>query len=987
VSPHFRLPSGGLIDRTRTLRFTFDGVTMNGHPGDTLAAALIANGVRVMARSFKYHRPRGAFSAGSEEPSALVTLHQGPRTEPNARATTTELFDGLQARGQNCWPALRLDLMAVNDLLSPLLVAGFYYKTFMWPPALWERLYEPLIRRAAGLGRLSGANDPDTADRGHLHCDLLVIGAGPAGLMAALTAARAGARVILADEDFRPGGRLLAETRMVGEVAGASWAETVRAELAAIPGVRLMPRTTVFGVYDQGVYGAVERVGEHLATVPPDLPCHTLWRIRARRAILCAGATERPVAFPGNDRPGILLAGALRAYCNRWVVVPGHCAALFANNDDARQTVADLAAAGVAVAAVIDPRADALPVPGVEHFAGAQVVATRGRAGLHGLTLRLADGTTRRIRCDALAVSGGWNPNGQLASHHRGRPLWDDAISAFVPGPDLPPGLTVAGAAAGRFSTHAALAGGAAAAVAACADLGLAAGKPDIPAAEDAPVVLSPFWHVADARGRAFVDLQHDVTLKDIAIAHRENFHTAEHLKRYTTLGMGTDQGRSAGILGLAAMAALTGRTLPETGAPLARPPYTPVPIAAFAGRSRGKAFRPLRLTPSHGWAAAHGADFLDAGTWKRAAWFKRPGETGWRDTVDREVLAVRATGGICDISTLGKIDVQGADAATLLDLVYCNRMATLKPGRVRYGLMLREDGMVMDDGTAARLAWDRFLISTTTANAAAVLRHLDFAQQCLVPELDVQITPVSDHWAQFAIAGPRARQLLKRMLDEGCDITDAALPFMGWAPVRLRAGGLAARLFRISFSGELGYEIALPARYGADFWARLAEEARSVEMVPCGLEALNVLRIEKGHVTGAEINGQVSAHMLGMGSMIATGKDSIGSVLARRTALCDPEGPRLVGLRVMDAGARLVGGAHLLAVDAPARADQDAGHITSVAHSPHLGRMIGLAFLDRGALRLSEVMRAVSPVDDIDTLVEIVRPCFIDRDGGRMRG
>lgn len=622
-----RTAQGGLVDRNDTLRFTFDGVGYRGHPGDTVASALLANGVQLVGRSFKYHRPRGIFSAGSEEPSALVTRHSGARSDPNARATMTELSAGLEVHAQNCWPGRALDVLAINDLAAPLLAAGFYYKTFMWPASFWEKLYEPIIRRAAGLGQIDGAPDPDKYDRGYLHCDLLVIGAGPAGLAAALTAGRAGARVILADEDFRPGGRLLAERGLLHDVGGAEWVAETLAELSSLPNVRVLPRSTVAGVFDGGIYGLLERVTDHLSQPPTHAPRQTFWRIRAARAALCAGAGERSIAFPGNDRPGVMLAGALRAYANRWGVLAGRRVAIFTNNDDGLRCAHDLVAAGAEIAAVIDTRADAAPMPGLPHYPGAQVVATRGRLGLREITLRDAQGGLHRIACDALGVSGGWNPAVHLTCHQGGRPVWDAGLAAFVPGGALPAGLRVAGAAAGQMSTHAALTSGARIAAEICADLGLHAAEPDLPRAEDAPIAITPFWQVA-AKGRAFVDLQNDVTTKDIALAHRENYRSVEHMKRYTTLGMATDQGRTSNVLGLALMAELTGQGIAETGTTTYRPPFTPVPIGALAGHARGADYRPTRLTPTHAYAAAQGAAFTEVGQWLRAAYFPHPGET-----------------------------------------------------------------------------------------------------------------------------------------------------------------------------------------------------------------------------------------------------------------------------------------------------------------------------------------------------------------------
>ena len=880
---------GGLIDRSTEISFTFNGKAMRGYPGDTLASALLANGQRLVGRSFKYHRPRGIFTAGSEEPNALVELRKGAAQEPNTRATVAELFDGLSARSQNHRGSLEFDLMAVTDLLSPFLSAGFYYKTFMWPRAFWEKLYEPAIRASAGLGRLSMEEDPDTYDKGYLNCDLLVIGAGPSGLMAALAAARTGARVIVADEDFVMGGRLNAETLEVDGASGADWAAGVVAELAAMSNVRLMPRSTVYGAYDHGIYGVLERCTDHLAS-SGGKPRQVLWRVYARHAVLAAGATERPIAFGNNDRPGVMLAGAVRAYANRWGVAPGRRVAVFTNNDDGWRTAADLAAKGVEVPAVIDTRdAPAVcDVPGARHVRGAAVMDTKGRKGLRQITL--TDG--QMIDVDCLAVSGGWNPNVHLTCHQRGRPEWRDDLAAFVPGRDLPPGMVVAGAANGTMTLAAALREGRDVAE----RLGYA-DKSDLPRAEDEPRECASVWHVPQSRARAWLDLQNDVTVKDVKQAHQEGFRAVEHLKRYTTLGMATDQGKTANIPALAIMAECTGRTIPETGTTIFRPPYTPVPIGALAGRARGRDFRPYRLTPSHRWAEANGATFVEVGNWLRAQWFAREGEQGWRDSVDREVLMTRGSVGICDVTTLGKIDIQGRDAREFLNRVYCNGFATLAVGKVRYGLMLREDGIAYDDGTTARLREHHYVMTTTTANAVTVFRRLEFARQCLWPDLDVHLISTTDGWAQFAVAGPNARNLLRKVVDEAHDLSNEAFPFMACGEVTV-CGGMPARLFRISFSGELAYEVAVPARYGNAMMGVLMEAGAEFDAVPYGTEALGVMRIEKGHAAGNELNGQTTAHNLGMGRMVSQKKDCIGNVLSQRPEMLREDAVKLVGFR-----------------------------------------------------------------------------------------
>ncbi len=979
-----RLPTGGQIDRARKISFRFDGQYYKGHPGDTLASALLANGVRLMGRSFKYHRPRGVLTAGSEEPNALVELRTGGRQEPNTRATTIELFDGLQAKSQNAWPSLKFDALAINDRFSNFLTAGFYYKTFMWPAAFWEKLYEPIIRRAAGLGSITTKADPDLYDKGFLHCDLLIIGAGPSGLAAALTAGRAGARVILADEDFRMGGRLNAETFQLGDVAGAQWAAQALAELASLPNVRLLPRTTIFGAFDHGIYGAVERVSDHLPSPDTGKPRQILWRIYAQRALLCAGAIERPIAFANNDRPGIMTASALRTYVNRWAASPAETVAVFTNNDDGHRTAADLLAAGVKLAAVIDTRTDAPSLPGVEVLAGAQVTDSAGRLGLKSVTVRLANGQSRRLNVGALGVSGGWNPNVSLTCHQRGRPVWDDAITGFVPGAELPQGMRVVGAATGQFSTHAALHTGAEGAVQALADLGLSATPADLPQAEDAPINITPFWHVGGTK-RAWLDFQNDVTIKDVKLAHQENFRSVEHLKRYTTLGMATDQGKTSNMGGLAVMAELTGASIQATGTTIFRPPYTPVAMGAIAGRSTGRDFKPTRLTPSHRWATEQGAVFVEAGMWLRAQWFPRAGEKDWRESVDREVLATRASVGVCDVTTLGKIDVQGRDAAAFLNRIYCNGFAKLAVGRVRYGLMLREDGIAMDDGTAARLAEDHFVVTTTTANAVPVYRHMEFARQCLWPDMDVQLISTTEAWAQYAIAGPNARKLLQKIADPGFDLSNDAFPFMACGEITV-CGGLRARLFRISFSGELAYEIAVPTRYGDALIRRLMQEGAEFDVTPYGTEALGVMRIEKGHAAGNELNGTTTARDLGMGRMVSDKKDSIGTVLSRREGLNDPDGLRLVGFRPKNPRARVLAGAHLLELGADMTAANDLGYVTSACYSPNLQSYIAIGFLKSGETRMGDVLRAASPLTGDDTEVEIVSAHFIDPEGERLR-
>ena len=982
-----RLASGGLIDRDRPISFTLDRTPLAGFAGDTLASAVMASGRRVVGRSFKYHRPRGILTAGSEEPNALVELRSGARREPNTKATTVELYEGLEASTQNRWPSVDFDLLRINSLFAPVLGAGFYYKTFMWPAAFWEKLYEPMIRRAAGLGSVSGVSDPDHYEHANAACDVLVIGSGPAGLTAALAAGRSGARVILCDEDFAFGGRLLGDRQEIDGLPGAGWAHAAVAELRGFAEVRLMPRTTVFGVYDGGIFGAVERVSDHVPVPGHHQVRQRLWRITAKRTVLASGATERGIVFGGNDRPGIMMAAAVRMYLNRFAVAAGRRVAVFTNNDDGWRTARDLQASGAGIAAVVDVRES---VPGgltngidAAVITGGVVTATSGGGGIRSLMVQSAAGR-RTVECDILAVSGGWNPNLGLSCHHGSRPTWRDDIAAFVPGA-LPQGMAVAGAANGTMTLARCLADGDQKGRTACEAVGFTPKSGSPYKADDEAFALRAFWHVADSRQKAFVDFQNDVAASDIMLSEREGFRSVEHLKRYTTLGMATDQGRTANVAGLAIMAELTDRAVPEVGTTRHRPPYTPVAIGAFAGHHRGKSFRPIRRTPSHAWAQSQGAVFVESGPWMRAQYFPHSGDKDWLETVSREVRGVREHVGFCDVSTLGKIELQGPDAGAFLDRLYINSFSSLPVGRTRYGLMLREDGFVLDDGTVSRMGDERFFMTTTTANAGRVFQHMHFCHQVLWPELDVQFVSATDQWAQFSVAGPNARRVLQTIVDRPSEIDNGEFPYMAAAELTV-CGGLPARLYRISFSGELAYEIGVPARYGYALAGVLLEAGAPFGIVPYGVEALGVMRIEKGHVAGNELDGRTTAKDLGFGRMMSTKKDYIGRVLAGRPALLDPERPSITGLKPVDPSQRLRAGAHLLPVGAAARAENDEGIVTSVAFSPSLGHWIGLGLLRRSEERVGQRVQAVDPVRNNTVEVEVCAACFIDPQGERLR-
>jgi len=975
----FRLGKGGLIDRSSTLNFTFDGKGFAGHDGDTLASALIANGVHLMGRSFKYHRPRGVIAAGAAEPNALVELREGGRQEANTRATVIELYDGLVAKSQNRWPSLNFDIGAINSLASSIFVAGFYYKTFMWPKSFWEKIYEPMIRRAAGLGSATHAADPDKYEKSYGHCDLLVIGSGPAGLMAALTAGRAGARVILLDEGSRLGGSLLSENEEIGGKSGYDWARDVIAELASLANVTLMPRTTAFGAYDGNVFGALERVNDHVLEPSPYEPRQRYWKIMAKRAVLAAGAEERPIVFGGNDVPGVMLASAMRTFANRYATATGKAAVVFTSNDSGYRTARDLKAKGVHVEVIVDSRndasADAAGIPVLKGRTVADVTSGKIVTGIE-----LSDHTS--IACDTVAMSGGWSPVVNLMCHKGAKPIWNDKLQAFLP-PNTGADLVAAGAANGSMLLSEALREGAETAAKAVSDLGFKTKTASLPKCRDEAFSAQPLWWVKESHGKAFVDYQNDVTPKDLPLAAREGYSSIELAKRYTTAGMATDQGKLGNVNAIAILAEAAGKSIAEIGTTTFRPFYTPVAFAAFAGPYTGHHFMPVRKTPLHDWAEELGAVFVETGLWLRSSWFPLPDEEGWLDPVIREVKAAREKVGICDVSTLGKIDVQGPDAAEFLNRLYCNGFAQLEIGKARYGLMLREDGIVMDDGTTSRLAQDHFFMTTTTANAAKIMAHMEFCHQALWPELDVQYVSVSEQWAQMAVAGPKARPTLQKIVDD-VTLSDETFPYLAAKEIGI-LGGITARLFRISFSGEHAYELSVPADYGNLVARAIMQAGEEFGITPYGIEALSVMRVEKGHVAGGELNGTTTAADLGLGRMMSTKKDYIGRMMAGREGMVAKDREAVVGIRPVDKADRIRAGSHLLKkADAPSLAGSQ-GYITSIAYSPMLGYWLGMALLKNGRERHGEIVKVFDGLRNIHMYAEICDPMHYDKENKKL--
>ena len=995
----FRVEGWGRVDRACPLSFTFNGRAYRGYRGDTLASALLANGVGLVARSFKFHRPRGIFTAGSEEPSALVQLEEGAWTEPNTRATMVELYEGLRARSQNCWPSVAFDVGALSGAFAPFFPAGFYYKTFMWPKNWWKRVYEPIIRQAAGMGRAPTVPDPDRYSARFAHCDVLVAGAGPAGLAAALAAGRAGARVLIADEHAGLGGRQLGETAEIDGQPALEWAACALAELEAMPDVTVLPRTTVCGYYDHGYLIALERVTNHLGPQRDDrLPRERLWRIRARQTVLATGAIERPIVFAGNDRPGTMLAGAASTYLNRFGVLSGRNAVVFTNNDSAYRTACDMRAAGASVQIVDvrhgdsgslarDARRARIPL-----HRGHAIVATRGVKALHECTIAplsaegtVVSGPRRSLCCDTIAVSGGWNPSVALWTQARGTLEWDEATACYQPG-KCPEPVRAAGACNGVFGLADCLVQGTNAGALAARDAGFGDGSasaPKAPAETQQPLralFAVPARRGGRSGGPCFVDLQNDVTVADLELAAREGYRSVEHLKRYTTTGMGTDQGKTSNVNALAVLSGILGVPIEQLGITTLRPPYTPVTFGAIVGASRSERFEPRRTTPIHPWHEEHRATCTHGGGWLRPFAYPRPDEP-LAEAVQRECAAVRSSGGLFDASTLGKIDIQGPDAAAFLDRVYTSRFSNLKLGHCRYGVVLNEEGIVIDDGVTTRLGDHHFHMTTTTGGAANVVAWLEEWLQTEWPDLDVYLADVTEQWAVVVLCGPRARKVLAGLTRIDLD----AFPFMSVRDGKV--AGVPARVFRVGFTGELSYEINVPARYGLHLWQALVEQGEAFGLCPFGTEALHVLRAERGFiVVGQETDGTVTPMDLGLGAMIARSKgDFIGRRSLARTELARRDRRQLVGLLTADPGYVLPQGVHLVETSHPRLPVKTLGHVTSSYMSPNIGRSIALALVESGRQRVGDSLYAFTREGRVER-VEVTAPVFLDPDGERAR-
>ncbi|AZL60543.1 sarcosine oxidase subunit alpha family protein [Tabrizicola piscis] len=983
-----RLSKGGrLIDRSAAVEFTFNGKRLRGYHGDTLAAALLANDQMLVGRSFKYHRPRGIVASGPEEPNALVNLGSGARLEPNQRTTTTELFDGLEATSQNHWPSLEFDVGVVNNYAARFLPAGFYYKTFIHPRPFWKHVFEPIIRRSAGLGKAPTESDVDRYEQAYAFCDVLVIGGGVAGLLAVKAAADAGQRVILLEQTPTLGGRTPVDE---GEVQGKPvqvWLDAVEADLRARDNVTIRTRTCGFGVYDHGYVLADEHLSDH--TPGDGRPRQRLWRIRAGHIIAATGAIERPLSFAGNDVPGVMLASAVRDYVTNYAVSPGDRTVVVTNNDSAYLTALALKAAGLDVPAILDARetaTGALPeaarAAGIRVLTGRAIASVKGGKRVTGVTICAQAGegaVLETISCEAVAMSGGWSPVVHLWSHCGGKLTWDDTISAFVPDPARPPVnhdgsamVSCVGAAAGQL------------ALMSIASVGNAKTKTAKSAAKpEDSVVIPPVWVMPQGapislRSKMWLDYQNDVKVSDVQLAAREGYQSVEHTKRYTTLGMATDQGKLSNINGLAVLADALGQEIPQVGTTTFRPPYTPVTLGTLAGEARGDIFQPLRRTPMHEAHERSGAYFEPVGLWRRPYCFPRAGETH-EQAVHREVLNTRSNLGLLDASTLGKIIVKGPDAGRFLDMLYTGVMSTLPVGKCRYGLMCNEQGFLSDDGVVARIDEDTWLCHTTSGGADRIHAWMEDWLQCEWWDWQVYTANVTEQYAQVAVVGPNARKLLQAL--GGMDVSREALPFMQWKDGTL--GGFPVRVYRISFSGELSYEIAIPASHGAAFWAACMAAGQSLGAMPYGTEALHVMRAEKGFIMiGDETDGTVIPQDLGLDWAISKKKaDFLGKRGQERSFLASPDRWKLVGFETLD-GSVIPDGAYVIADGVNANGQRNTqGRVTSTYHSPTLNRGIAMGLLKHGPDRMGEVVE-FNTVAGGTVKARVRDTVFYDKDG-----
>ena len=997
MSQNFRLDKTGYINRDKKISFKFNGKKYFGYEGDTLASALLANGIHLVGRSYKYHRPRGFIGAGVDEPNAKVQLYNGDETEPNAVATEVELVEGLVAKSQNCWPSVSFDVGAINNLFNKFLPAGFYYKTFMWPKNFWYKIYEPIIRKAAGLGVASLKPDPDRYEHKYEYCDVLVAGSGPSGLASALAAAKNGARVILAEDKPRFGGSLLSDEVTIGNKKGKDWADETIIKLKSMSNVIVKNRSQVFGYYDHNMMVMFERTKDHIQNPNQFMPRQRLWYIRAKEVIVSTGSIERPLVFGNNDRPGIMLASAAKEYIKVYGVLVGKKPIIFTNNDSAYDVAIEFKKNGIDPL-VVDTRinSESSVVKEAKNLNinikfSHGVVNSKGYLRVNSATIgKLSSDKSsyehfENVPCDCICVSGNWTPSVHLSSQSGNKLKFNEKISAFIPNQSCQNESSI-GSANGSFTLKQSLEDGFNKGYELSNNITRKNSKSPTPTSNERNYGQhDKFWCMPLPKNKhykRFVDFQNDVAVSDIELAVREGFRSIEHVKRYTTLGMATDQGKTSNLNGLQLVSNIEDKIIPEVGHTTFRPPYTPVTIGTIVGREVGKHYRPTRKSPMHAWHEKNNAVFVDAGLWLRPRYYKQDNET-LEEAAKREATNVRNNVGICDVTSLGKIDIKGPDSSEFLNRIYTNAWMKLPIGKARYGVMLREDGIVFDDGTTTRVSENHFHMTTTTAQAVNVLAHLEYYLQVVWPELDVNVLSTTEQWAGAALAGPNSRDLLSKLFPD-TDVSNEAFPFMGFKEKDLF--GVPARIFRISFSGELAYEINVGSGYGVFMWQKIMELGKRMNIEPYGTEALSTLRIEMGHVAGSEIDGRTISSDLSLEGMLSKKKDFIGKRSLNREAFLNPNREKIVGVVPLDKKTMIPEGSHLVSDSNASLPNPKLGHISASCWSVEYNNPFSLAILKEGKKRIGEKLYALSPLKNKNIPVEVVSSHYVDSKGERVR-
>ena len=997
MSQNFRLDKTGYINRDKKISFKFNGKKYFGYEGDTLASALLANGIHLVGRSYKYHRPRGFIGAGVDEPNAKVQLYNGDETEPNAVATEVELVEGLVAKSQNCWPSVSFDVGAINNLFNKFLPAGFYYKTFMWPKNFWYKIYEPIIRKAAGLGVASLKPDPDRYEHKYEYCDVLVAGSGPSGLASALAAAKNGARVILAEDKPRFGGSLLSDEVTIGNKKGKDWADETIIKLKSMSNVIVKNRSQVFGYYDHNMMVMFERTKDHIQNPNQFMPRQRLWYIRAKEVIVSTGSIERPLVFGNNDRPGIMLASAAKEYIKVYGVLVGKKPIIFTNNDSAYDVAIEFKKNGIDPL-VVDTRinSESSVVKEAKNLNinikfSHGVVNSKGYLRVNSATIgKLSSDKSsyehfENVPCDCICVSGNWTPSVHLSSQSGNKLKFNEKISAFIPNQSCQNESSI-GSANGSFTLKQSLEDGFNKGYELSNNITRKNSKSPTPTSNERNYGQhDKFWCMPLPKNKhykRFVDFQNDVAVSDIELAVREGFRSIEHVKRYTTLGMATDQGKTSNLNGLQLVSNIEDKIIPEVGHTTFRPPYTPVTIGTIVGREVGKHYRPTRKSPMHAWHEKNNAVFVDAGLWLRPRYYKQDNET-LEEAAKREATNVRNNVGICDVTSLGKIDIKGPDSSEFLNRIYTNAWMKLPVGKARYGVMLREDGIVFDDGTTTRVSENHFHMTTTTAQAVNVLAHLEYYLQVVWPELDVNVLSTTEQWAGAALAGPNSRDLLSKLFPD-TDVSNEAFPFMGFKEKDLF--GVPARIFRISFSGELAYEINVESGYGVFMWQKIMELGKRMNIEPYGTEALSTLRIEMGHVAGSEIDGRTISSDLSLEGMLSKKKDFIGKRSLNREAFLNPNREKIVGVVPLDKKTMIPEGSHLVSDSNASLPNPKLGHISASCWSVEYNNPFSLAILKEGKKRIGEKLYALSPLKNKNIPVEVVSSHYVDSKGERVR-